>query len=161
MKNIVKIEARVYAANSFSSEEKVELCINERITNPKFPQASQTYAKFIPNTKKHINKSTLDFLLLNQGKTVIFREKDKVVNVSLDGIPATFVKGKKKDGTPYYGIKADLSTTPGETHYKWFFADPMTTKMCEEFVTEHKFEESTEEPEEDVEDESLDALNEE
>ena len=46
MKNLVKIEARVYAANSFSSEEKVELAINELIRNPKFPQASQTYAKF-------------------------------------------------------------------------------------------------------------------
>ncbi len=160
MKNLVKIEARVYAANSFSSEEKVELAINELIRNPKFPQASQTYAKFVPNTKKHINKSTLDFLLLNQGKTVIFREKDKVVNVTLDGIPATFVKGKKKDGTIYYGIKADLSTTPGETHFKWFFADPMTAKMCEEFVTEHKFEETSEEPDEELEDSTDTDLNE-
>ncbi len=154
MKNIVKIEARVYAANSFSSEEKVELVINEGIKNPKFPQASQTYARFVPNTKKHMNKSTLDFLLLSQGKAIHFGEKDKVVTVALDGIPATFVKGHKKDGTVYYGIKADLSTTPGETHYKWFFADPMTAKMCDEFVTEHKFEETEEEPV-DEDDDSL------
>ncbi len=158
MKNLVTIEARVYAPNTFSSENKVELLIKEGVRNPKFPQAMSTYAKFAPNTEKHIKKSTLDFLLLSQGKAVVFREKDKVVTVTLDNIPATFVKGHKKDGTIYYGIKVDLSTTPGETHCKWFFADPMTAKMCEEFETEHKFEETEEEPAD--EDDSIETSNE-
>jgi len=152
MKKIVSILARVSAPTNYNSEYKVELSINEGVRNPKFPQATNTYAIFKPNTEIHMRKSTLDFLLLNQGKAVHFGERDKVVTVSLDNIPAEFIKGyKKTNNERYYAIKADLSTTPGETHNKWFFTDPMSVKMCEEFVTEHKFEESEEQPEDEVE----------
>ena len=152
MKKIVSILARVSAPTNFNPDYKVELSIRENIRNPKFPQAVNTYAEFKPTTKIHMRKSTLDYLLLMQGKEVRFGEKDKVMNVVLDNIPAEFIKGyKKSNNERYYAIKADLSTTPGETHIKWFFTDPMTVKMCEDFVTEHKFEESEEEPEEVVE----------
>ena len=155
MKNLVKIEARVYAPNNFSSENKVELLIKEGVRNPKFPnQPVKTYANFVPNNKnKHMKKSTLDYLLLAQGKAITFGERDKVVTVILEDIPAEFIKGHKSDGSRYFAIKADLSNKPGETHFKWFFADPMTSQMCEEFITDHKFEESEETPvEEDDED---------
>ena len=114
----------------------------------------KTYAIFSPSGKKaHMRKSTLDYLLLAQGQAISFGERDKVVTVLLEDIPAQFIKGHKKSGERYFGIKADLSNKPGETHFKWFFADAMTAQMCEEFITEHKFEESEEEPEEDEEDE--------
>ncbi len=155
MKNLITIEARVYAPNNFSSDNKVELSVKEGIRNPKYPnQPVKTYAIFAPSGKKaHMRKSTLDYLLLAQGKAISFGERDKVVTVLLEDIPAQFIKGHKKSGERYFGIKADLSNKPGETHFKWFFADAMTAQMCEEFITEHKFEESEEEPEEDEEDE--------
>lgn len=155
MKNIITIEARVYAPNNFSSDNKVELSVKEGIRNPKYPnQPVKTYAIFAPSGKKaHMRKSTLDYLLLAQGKAIAFGERDKVVTVILEDIPAEFIKGHKSDGSRYFAIKADLSNKPGETHFKWFFADAMTAQMCEEFITEHKFEESEEEPEEDEEDE--------
>jgi len=152
-KNIVTIEARVYAPTNFNSENKVELVIREGVRNPKFPQAVNTSALFKPNNEIHMRKATLDFLLLNQGKSIRFGEKDKVVTVTLDNIPAEFIKGYKKDGTRYFAIKADLSTTPGESHNKWFFAESMYNKLCEEFVTEHQFEESEESDEELKDDE--------
>lgn len=155
MKNLITIEARVYAPNNFSSDNKVELSVKEGIRNPKYPnQPVKTYAIFAPSGKKaHMRKSTLDYLLLAQGKVISFGEKDKVVTVILEDIPAEFIKGHKSDGSRYFAIKADLSNKPGETHFKWFFADPMTSQMCEEFITEHKFEESEEAPvEEDDED---------
>ena len=155
MKNLITIEARVYAPNNFSSDNKVELSVKEGIRNPKYPnQPVKTYAIFAPSGKKaHMRKSTLDYLLLAQGKAISFGEKDKVVTVILEDIPAEFIKGHKSDGSRYFAIKADLSNKPGETHFKWFFADPMTSQMCEEFITEHKFEESEETPvEEDDED---------
>ena len=154
MKNLVTIEARVYAPNNFNSEQKVELCIREAIRNPKFPnQPSTTYAVFAPNSdRKHMRKSTLDYLLLLQGKAVHFGERDKAVTVTLDNIPAEFIKGYRKDNKRYYGIKADLSSKPGETHFKWFFTDDMSIQMCEDFITEHKFEESEEEPDDSEDD---------
>ena len=155
MKNLITIEARVYAPNNFSSDNKVELSVKEGIRNPKYPnQPVKTYAIFAPSGKKaHMRKSTLDYLLLAQGKAITFGERDKVVTVILEDIPAEFIKGHKSDGSRYFAIKADLSNKPGETHFKWFFADPMTSQMCEEFITEHKFEESEETPvEEDDED---------
>lgn len=155
MKNLITIEARVYAPNNFSSDNKVELSVKEGIRNPKYPnQPVKTYAIFAPSGKKaHMRKSTLDYLLLAQGKAITFGERDKVVTVILEDIPAEFIKGHKGDGSRYFAIKADLSNKPGETHFKWFFADPMTSQMCEEFITEHKFEESEEAPvEEDDED---------
>lgn len=153
MKNLVTIEARVYAPNNFSSDHKVELLIKEGIRNPKFPtQPVKTYANFTPNkAKAHMRKSTLDYLLLAQGKAVSFGEKDKVVTVLLEDIPAEFIKGHKKTGERYYAIKANLSNKAEETHYKWFFADAMTSQMCDEFITEHKFEESAEQPDEEEE----------
>ena len=144
MKNLVNILARVYAPTSFSSENRVELTIKEGIKNPEFPQANNTFALFKPSTEVHMKKSTLDFLLLTQGKEVRFGEKDKVVEVMLENIPAEFIKGYKKTGERYYGIKANLSTEPTESHCKWFFTDDMSVKMCETFVTEHKFIESQE-----------------
>ena len=152
MKKIVSILARVSAPTNYNSEYKVELSINEGVRNPKFPQATNTYAIFKPNTEIHMRKSTLDFLLLNQGKAVHFGERDKVVTVSLDNIPAEFIKGYRKDNKRYYGIKADLSSKPGETHFKWFFTDDMSIQMCEDFITEHKFEESEEEPDDSEDD---------
>lgn len=156
MKNLVNIEARVYAQNGYTSENKVELTIKEGIKNPEFPLASNTYALFIPSTKIHMKKSTLDFLLLNQGKEVRFGERDKAVTVELSNIPAEFVKGYKTNGQRYYGIKANLSTEPNETHYKWFFTDDMSVKMCEKFITEHKFIESEEELEDEADEEDTD-----
>lgn len=153
MKSLVQIQARVYAPNNFSSEQKVELLIKEPVRNPKFPnQSVKTYANFVPSGKsKHMKKSTLDYLLLTQGKAINFGEKDKVVTVILEDIPAEFIKGNKKDGSRYYAIKVDLSNDPGETHCKWFFADAMTAKICEQFITEHEFIESVEVPAEDEE----------
>ena len=62
MKKIVSILARVSAPTNYNSEYKVELSINEGVRNPKFPQATNTYAIFKPNTEIHMRKSTLDFL---------------------------------------------------------------------------------------------------
>ena len=141
MKNLVTIEARVYAPTNYSSEMKVELQIKEEIRNPKFPnQPSSTYAIFTPSSdKKHMRKSTLDYLLLAQGKAVTFGDRDKVVNITLDNIPADFIKGYRKDGARYYGIKVNLSAKPNETHYKVFFTDDMSIQMIEDFCAAHKF----------------------
>lgn len=141
-KGLVNIECRVYAPTSFSGENKVEMTAIEGVKNPKFEALGFTKALFTP--KYQIKKSTLDFLLLNQGKSVTLKDMDRPVTVILENIPAEFIKGyKKTTGERYYSIIADLSAEPGEEHKRAFYCDGMTVKMCEKFITEHTFDEAS------------------
>lgn len=140
-KGLVNIECRVYAPTSFSGDCRVEMTAVEGVKNPKFESLGFTKAEFKP--KYQVKKSTLDFLLLNQGKIINFKEKDKVISITLENLPAEYIKGiRKSDGLPYYAIIVDLSAEPGESHKRAFYADGMTTKMCEKFITAHVFDEA-------------------
>ena len=152
-KNLVNVECRVYAPTNFTGECRVEMTAIEGVKNPKFESLGFTKAEFKP--KYQVKKSTLDYLLLNQGKAINFKDKEKVVNVTLENLPAEFVKGtRKSDGQPYYCIVVDLSAEPGERHPRAFYADGMTVKMCEKFITQHTFDEAVYDVESEDEEEA-------
>ena len=77
------------------------------------------------------------------------------IRITLENLPAEFVKGtRKSDGQPYYCIVVDLSAEPGERHPRAFYADGMTVKMCEKFITQHTFDEAVYDVESEDEEEA-------
>ena len=156
-KGFVNILCRVYPQTAYD-QERVELEVSELVRNPQFPQALGTEMKFRPtmlNKEKgkkpnHMKKSTLDYLLLTQGKAIRFLENEKVKLITLDKMPAEFLKGKKENGDPYYLIKVDLSVKAGETHNRYFFADDMSALACQDFVTQHVFDVNEKKIEEEI-----------